>query len=373
MEKLSDSALDNHSGSMAAAETPAYITAAAQHGIRLRQSAPPRPGPRAMDLPILRYLRSHRVVLASASPRRRALLAQVGLTNVGIMPSSLPEDLPKSLYGPREYVEATARRKCMDVYEMAVKDAATAASTRRQEHRQGKKMEEQEEKKKKKENNGEQGEGARLLQDEIAATATKGNIDQGTDFGNDNRGDDDDGSPHLVIAADTVIVARDGRILEKPRSAAEHGAMLRGLRDQVSHRVLTAVCCMAPRRDAAYPGYALASAVEETTVFFGVGGRKGRNNRTGREGDDDNNDNDDDDDDDDTDDDNFLLPLDDDVIDSYVQTREGADKAGGYAIQGIAGLLLVSRVEGSVDNVVGLPVRLTLALAEQVIFRQQKG
>lgn len=40
-------------------------------------AAPPRPGPRPLDIPILKHLRSKRVILASASPRRKALLSQV--------------------------------------------------------------------------------------------------------------------------------------------------------------------------------------------------------------------------------------------------------------------------------------------------------
>jgi len=47
--------------------------------------------------------------------------------------------------------------------------------------------------------------------------------------------------------------------------------------------------------------------------------------------------------------------LDDEEINRYVASGEGADKAGGYAIQGI-GSFAVSRIEGSYSNVVGLPV-----------------
>jgi septum formation protein len=42
-------------------------------------------------------------------------------------------------------------------------------------------------------------------------------------------------------------------------------------------------------------------------------------------------------------------------VQRYVRTREGFDKAGGYAIQGLAGAF-VERIEGSYANVVGLPI-----------------
>ena len=54
-----------------------------------------------------------------------------------------------------------------------------------------------------------------------------------------------------------------------------------------------------------------------------------------------------------------------------MRTREGADKAGGYAIQG-AGAILVERIEGSWDNVVGLPLRATLGLLEKVLAQNEE-
>ncbi|ORY57215.1 inosine triphosphate pyrophosphatase-like protein [Pseudomassariella vexata] len=251
-----------------------YITAAREHGLPIRQSGPIRKGPQPIELPILAYMKSHRVILASASPRRKALLAQVGLTNLEILPSTKPENLPKTDFGdPFEYVRATARQKCLDIYAQAIKE---------------------------------------------------------------NENDKSKGDPDVVIAADTVIVTRAGQILEKPRSETDHIRMLKLLRDTRVHRVLTAVCCMAPKADASHPGYEIDSLVEETKVFFAQ----------------------------ETD------GLPDDVITSYVRTREGVDKAGGYAVQGIAGLVMVEKVDGSVDNVVGLPVRKCLQLCEKVVFRQ---
>ncbi|KAI5467455.1 inosine triphosphate pyrophosphatase-like protein [Mariannaea sp. PMI_226] len=253
---------------------PGYVKSTEGQSGPSRQNQPLRKVPLPLDLPILKYLNSKRVILASASPRRKALLQQFGLTNLEITPSTKPENLDKSVYGPDEYVAATSRQKCMDVY----------------------------------------------------TTALEINLASIPD-------------PQLVIAADTIIVTRDGRILEKPRSEADHIRMLKHLRDTEVHRVLTAVTVMAPREDARHPGYELASHTEETKVYF----------LSESDG----------------------LP--DDVIEAYVKTREGADKAGGYGIQGVGGMILVDRIVGGFDNVVGLPVRRTMALAEKVIFKQDEG
>jgi septum formation protein len=95
---------------------PSYETAAqqppAQSGPRLRAPLP-------LDLPALRALRGRRVVLASASPRRKQLLAQIGLGQVDVVPSTFAEDLSKTL-SPFEYVLQTASQKAMQVYEQEI-------------------------------------------------------------------------------------------------------------------------------------------------------------------------------------------------------------------------------------------------------------
>ena len=55
----------------------------------------------------------------------------------------------------------------------------------------------------------------------------------------------------------------------------------------------------------------------------------------------------------------------DEWLDWYVDTGEPLGKAGGYAIQG-AGSVLVTRVEGSISNVIGLPLEHTIELLRLV-------
>ena len=117
------------------------------------------------------------------------------------------------------------------------------------------------------------------------------------------------GPDDIVLAADTVVVI-DGQILGKPGDRADAARMLRLLSGR-RHEVLTAICLKGARqmvRDRAV-----------TTVWF--------------------------------------APLSDDEIREYVASGEPMDKAGAYAIQGLAAKF-IERIDGSYSNVVGLPVAL---------------
>ena len=115
-----------------------------------------------------------------------------------------------------------------------------------------------------------------------------------------------------VLGADTTVVV-DGQILGKPADEADGRAMLLKLAGR-RHEVMTAyVVRFGPRR--------LERAV--TTV---VSVRA-------------------------------LQPAE---IDAYVASGEGRDKAGGYAVQGIAAAF-VTELRGSLTNVIGLPLAEVLA------------
>lgn len=60
-----------------------------------------------------------------------------------------------------------------------------------------------------------------------------------------------------------------------------------------------------------------------------------------------------------------FIPLNKDTMQRYWNSGEPTDKAGGYAIQGLAAAW-VSHINGSYTNVVGLPLAQTLALIESV-------
>jgi septum formation protein len=112
----------------------------------------------------------------------------------------------------------------------------------------------------------------------------------------------------FVLGADTIVIV-GGEVLEKPADPSDAARMLRMLSGR-SHQVTTAVCLI----DTSGASH-LES--ETTEVYFGE--------------------------------------LSDSDIAAYVETGEPMDKAGGYAIQGIASRW-IHRIEGDYSNVVGLPV-----------------
>jgi len=116
----------------------------------------------------------------------------------------------------------------------------------------------------------------------------------------------------VVLGADTSVVV-DGDVLGKPSDDGEAAAMLRRLSGR-AHEVLTGISL----RDSASE----VGRVEATSVWF--------------------------------------TSLSDGEVAAYVASGEGRDKAGGYAIQGLASRF-VSASQGSFSNVVGLPME---ALAE---------
>lgn len=52
-------------------------------------------------------------------------------------------------------------------------------------------------------------------------------------------------------------------------------------------------------------------------------------------------------------------------IDWYIATQEGTDKAGGYAVQGLAALF-IDKIQGSYSAIMGLPLRETGLLLKQI-------
>jgi len=182
-------------------------------------------------------------VLASASPRRRDILSQLGLS-FRVVPSTV-EERPNRDELPRAFATRMAGAKADDV--------------------------------------------ALLLANEIRDA--------------------------FVLGADTVVVI-DDNVLGKPRDDSDAKKMLHRLSGRW-HEVITAI---ALRR--------VGSAFREDQVV---------STRV------------------------LFRELDQGIISRYIASGEGRDKAGSYAIQGL-GIGLVSEIDGSYTNVVGLPATHTLAL-----------
>jgi septum formation protein len=180
-----------------------------------------------------------RLVLASASPRRLALLAQAGLEPDALRPASVDET-PRRGEMPRTLVGRLARAK------------------------------------------------AEAARDQLA--------------------NDREVADAYVLAADTVV-AVGRRILIKPKLVEEAVASLELLSGR-AHRVLSGICLITPDDH-------VRLKIVETRVRF--------------------------------------KRLSQSEIEAYIASREWRGKAGGYAIQGLAGCF-VQKIVGSYTSVVGLPL-----------------
>lgn len=130
-----------------------------------------------------------------------------------------------------------------------------------------------------------------------------------------------------VLGADTIVVVDDA-ILGKPRDREDAVRMLRLLSGR-THAVITGVCL-----------------VEELASGQGAGASKSKIRIASET--------------------TFvtMCEISDDEIRGYVATGEPMDKAGAYAIQGIASRW-IQRIEGDYSNVVGLPVALVYAMLRE--------
>lgn len=170
------------------------------------------------------------MILASASPRRRELLTQVGYT-FEVIPSSVEEDMESGT--PQEIVKYNALIKAQDIAREHTTD--------------------------------------------------------------------------IVIGADTIVTV-DGKIFGKPKTKAEAEDMLMHLSGR-AHQVMTGIALVEGER--CYNDVVVTDVV--------------------------------------------MRPYSRDEVRDYIKTGEPMDKAGAYGIQGI-GALLVEKINGCYNNVVGLPI-----------------
>ena len=128
-----------------------------------------------------------------------------------------------------------------------------------------------------------------------------------------------------VLGADTIVVV-DDIILGKPRDAEDAARMLRLLSGR-THAVITGVFLVGPVTSGQWSVASNTNTASESTLVT-------------------------------------FCELSDDEIRFYIATGEPMDKAGAYAIQGMASRW-IPRIEGDYSNVVGLPVALVCAMLRE--------
>ena len=180
-----------------------------------------------------------KIILASASPRRRELIKSLDL-EVEVIPSGADENIEPCV--PEQYVKKLAALKARDVFQK---------------------------------------------------------------------------TSMLTLGADTIVEV-DGTILGKPKTYEQALQMFRLLCGR-SHRVLTGVCFIDANQEVV--------DCETTIVTF--------------------------------------KPFDAELIDKYITTGSPFDKAGGYGIQDEMLAPIVESVDGELDNVIGLPIKLIAKILKE--------
>lgn len=113
----------------------------------------------------------------------------------------------------------------------------------------------------------------------------------------------------IIITADTIVLL-DNKIYGKPKDKLDAYNMIKTLAGK-THQVITGVYCYSKDK------YINIEFSDVTNVSF--------------------------------------TDINDEIIEKYLENAEYIDKAGAYAVQGLASMF-VEKIDGSYDNVVGLPM-----------------
>jgi len=126
----------------------------------------------------------------------------------------------------------------------------------------------------------------------------------------------------IIIGADTMIAFK-GKLLGKP---GNHELAFNNLKELQGnkHTVYTGVCIIVKEEDGTSSEYSL---VDDTDVY--------------------------------------MRKMEDEEIKTYLNAEEHCDKAGGYAIQG-KGALIIEKIDGDYNNVVGLPLTAVYMLLKKI-------
>ena len=114
---------------------------------------------------------------------------------------------------------------------------------------------------------------------------------------------------NIIITADTIVLL-ENKIYGKPKDRLDAYNMIKTLSGK-THQVITGVCCYSKDRQINI------EFSDITNVAF--------------------------------------TEISDEIIEKYLENAEYIDKAGAYAVQGLASMF-VEKIEGSYDNIVGLPI-----------------